>query len=138
MFPNFEPTLKVIEELGFVRSDECKYDHIFVKEGIPGRLALFWETASWDISDATWLEFRLGDEPFKKDQWQSLHLIGDDGHSFYMGIQNVPPAEMIKVAIIDQVHRQWKYAKQAMVEAFHQFEKANAEYEATAKVELKW
>lgn len=134
-FPNMGPTVQAVLALGFVQIDD-PYEFIFEREGIPGRLAVFHETASWDISDCTWLEYSPTGK-FKKDQWQSLSLADAEGKHFYMGIQHAPTPEMIKQAIIRTVEWRRQSAKDSLLEAVKKLEDADAHYK-NAKINLDW
>lgn len=119
IFRNIEPTMAVIESLGFQLVNE--HPLIFTKTmgGRVCRLGLFWETAGWDISDNTWLEFRYDDTKFANTVHSSL--IFPDG--FYMGTHKVPTAEQITPAICYLFERTKKTAFDNLNNAYKEYQK---------------
>ena len=115
VFPNIEPTLRVIESLGFERIAAYRED-VYSKQfgGRECRLALFWQTSGWDTSDETWLEFRYDDKVFAVSPYSSLSFPD----RFYMGTHGVPTAEQIKAAICATFERAQYAAKHALKQAY--------------------
>lgn len=137
VFPNIEPTIKAVEELGFVQISQSIGRIVFEKQGLPGQLAILWETACWDVSDSTWLEYSV-DGKFTSNHMQGrLNLFGEDGTYFYMGCRNVPTAAMIRAAIIHYVEFTKKRAKEKLLAAVTELEEAHIAYNKI-NFELKW
>lgn len=124
IFPNIEPTMAVIESLGFKLTEDNYGAYIYTKEigGRTCRLGLFHETASWDISDNTWLEFRYDDTKFGRNVHASLSFPHVDGKYWYMGTRNVPTADQIKAAICGVFERKRTEAETKLREAYADYE----------------
>jgi hypothetical protein len=138
VFPNIQPTMVEIEKLGFVLDTSSKYDRVYFRDfnGVQGRLAIFDESATWDVSDNTWLEFRLGDTPFSKSPWTGS-LQFEDG--FQMGTRNVPTADQICDAIDNQITRDMVLAKDKLTAGYRALAAVHDEYLRTATARLvKW
>lgn len=120
VFPNISPTMAIIESLGFKLAEDDYGQFIYTK--VIGdrtcRLGLFHETASWDISDNTWLEFRYDDTKFARTVHSSLSFPD----RFQMGTHKVPTADQIKAAIVAVFDREKTKAKDALTAAYWAFD----------------